>query len=175
MTAINSDSDLRWAYNRKRRLKIKNETPEEREDRLAKRRERGAAYRAAHREEVRAYLREYGRAWRELNRDKVREQSRRHKAKRRAAKVAAEAERERAEIERKKELRRAQQRRYYARHKEKCAQMTKAWLARNPDYQRQADRDRYMLDPEKKKAAVRVYRERRRLELVTNGGATQLK
>lgn len=59
--------------------------------------------------------------------------------------------------ERQKELRRAQQRRYYARHKEKCRAMTHAWLAKNPDYRRQEAADRYMLDPETKKARSRDY------------------
>lgn len=59
--------------------------------------------------------------------------------------------------EREEELRRAQQRRYYARHKAKCRAMTKAWLARNPDYQRQESADRYKLDPEKKRERSRAY------------------
>lgn len=59
--------------------------------------------------------------------------------------------------EREKELRRAQQRRYYARHKVKCRAMTKAWLAKNPDYQRQESADRYGLDPEKKRARSRAH------------------
>lgn len=56
-----------------------------------------------------------------------------------------------------KELRRAQQRRYYARHKEKCRAMTQAWLEKNPDYQRQESADRYMLNPEAFKARSRAY------------------
>lgn len=59
--------------------------------------------------------------------------------------------------EREKELRRAQQRRYYARHKEKCRAMTHAWLEKNPDYQRQESADRYMLDPESFKARSRAF------------------
>jgi len=59
--------------------------------------------------------------------------------------------------EREKELRRAQQRRFYARHKEKCRAMTQAWLEKNPDYQRQESADRYMMDPEKKRARSRAY------------------
>jgi len=59
--------------------------------------------------------------------------------------------------EREKELRRAQQRRYYARHKEKCAAMTRRWLEQNPDYRKQEAADRYMLDPESFKARSRAY------------------
>ena len=62
-----------------------------------------------------------------------------------------------AKLERRKKQKREAQRRYYARNAEKCRAMTKAWLEKNPDYQRQEGRDRYMLDPEKWKAKSRAY------------------
>jgi hypothetical protein len=35
--------------------------------------------------------------------------------------------------------------------------MTRRWLEKNPDYMRQADRDRYMLDRERIRARVRAW------------------
>lgn len=55
------------------------------------------------------------------------------------------------------EKKRAAQRRYYARNKEKCRAMTQAWLEKNPGYQTQVSRDRYMLNPEPFKANSRAY------------------
>lgn len=72
------------------------------------------------------------------------------------------AEEIRADIERKKELRRAQQRRYYARHKEKCAAMTQRWLEQNPGYHAEDGRLRYMVDPAPKKAHSRAFYEANR-------------
>lgn len=59
--------------------------------------------------------------------------------------------------EREKQQHREQQRRYYARHPEKCATMTKLWLEKNPGYVNQDARDRYMLNPEPKKKRSRAY------------------
>ena len=102
-------------------------------------------------------VRENGRAYLEKNREHLNELQRKRWAAKRSARLAAEAAAECAEIERKKELRRAQQRRYYARHKQKCAAMTRRWLAKNPGYHTEDSRLRYALNPEPKKARTRAY------------------
>lgn len=56
-----------------------------------------------------------------------------------------------------KELKRAAQRRYYARNRAKCAAMTKRWLSENPGYHTEDARLRYMVDPEPKKARSRAH------------------
>ena len=152
-----SNGDLAWMQRRaeklRRRANRADETPEKEARRLALQRERSRRYREKNPERVRSTQAYY----REVNNEEINARQRARRAVKRAAKVDAEAEQERQRIERQKELRRAQQRRYYARHREKCAAMTQAWLERNPGYMRQADRDRYALDPEKKKARTRAY------------------
>lgn len=103
----------------------------------------------------------------EARRAKKREYDRRHYLENREEKLAKVATyraanamkisaRLRARMtEEKKAARRVKQRAYEASPEGKATRA--AWKAANPDYHRQADRDRYMLKPEKRKAKSKAY------------------
>lgn len=115
------------ARRKRRRAKIATETPEQRERRLAKGRRDSALYYQRHRELKKARQRAYSKAH--------------------AVEISA---RNRAAMtEEKREAKRARQRAWYAANREKVSARKRAWHAKNPDYARQADRDRYARDGER--------------------------
>lgn len=70
-----------------------------------------------------------------------------------------------AYVERQRELHRLQQARWAKANPDCIRDAQQKWKEKNRDYFRQHDRDRYAMDPEKKKAQVRAYYERNKARI----------